>query len=115
MRRLLAATITAATTIALTGCVTMNQQTRECTVTGKESVTVHDSNDRPVNQYRVYTNECGTLTVTDSLLIGRMTSADLYGQLREGTTYRMETGGYRNGFMSMFPNIITATPMEDNQ
>lgn len=95
--------------LTITGCTAMNQQAMTCTVTDKESVTVN-SGDRPHNQYRVYTDECGTLTVGDTIAIGRFDSADLYGKLQPGTTYTMETGGYRVGMFSMFPNIISATP-----
>lgn len=98
--------------LPLTGCTTMNQQTKTCTISSKESVMVRTGENLTGNQYRVYTEECGTLTVQDSLAIARYDSADLYGQLKPDTTYTMEIGGYRVPAMSAFPNIITATPVE---
>lgn len=87
----------------LAGCSSMNQQTQTCTVVGKEAVRSGDG-----NQYRVYTEDCGTLSVEDSISVGRWDSADLYGTIKEGETYEVFTGGYRNGFLSMFPNILEA-------
>lgn len=87
----------------LAGCATMNQQNMVCTIVGKEAVRTGDG-----NQYRVYTEDCGTLSVQDSISVGRWDSADLYGSLKEGETYEVLTGGYRNGFLSMFPNILEA-------
>jgi hypothetical protein len=110
MKRPLILALATAVTLTATGCTAMNQQAMTCTVTAKESVTVN-SGDRPHNQYRVYTNECGTLTIGDTIVVGRFNSADLYGTLQPGTTYAMETGGYRVGVFSMFPNIISATPI----
>lgn len=102
MKKKLAALVVAAS-LFLTGCASMNQQTMTCTVVGKEAVRTGDG-----NQYRVYTEECGTLSVEDSLSVGRWDSADLYGTIKEGETYEVLTGGYRNGFLSMFPNILEA-------
>lgn len=87
----------------LAGCSSMNQQTQICTVAGKESVRTQEG-----HQYRVYTEECGTLSVQDSLAVGRWDSADFYGTIKEGETYEMLIGGYRNGVLSMFPNILEA-------
>lgn len=102
-RRNLIAAVTLGAAVALTvpACSSMNQQDRVCTVTGKESVRAGDG-----NQYRVYTDECQTLVVEDSLTVGRYNSADVYAKIEAGKTYEFRTGGYRNGFFSMFPNII---------
>lgn len=81
----------------------MNQQTRDCTITGKEAVRNGDS-----NQYRIYTKQCGTLKVADAITLGRWDSADLYSTLEPGRTYTT-TGGYRIGIANEFPNIIEAT------
>lgn len=90
-----------------TGCTAMNQRTEVCTVNDKDAVST-GSGDSRRNEYRVYTEQCGTLVVKDSLVIGRFDSADLYGSLKPGSTYEMELGGYRQGALSMFPNIIDA-------
>lgn len=81
----------------------LNETERVCTVTSKESVRVEEG-----NQYRVYTEECGTLQVTDTLLKMRFDSADTYGSLKEGETYQMTTIGFRIPFLSQFPNILEA-------
>lgn len=95
--------------LALTGCSSMNQQQRECTVTGKESIS--SSRDK-THEYRVYTAECGTLKVADTLTQGRWDSSEFYSKLKEGEKYDMLTGGYRNGPLSMFPNILEAERAE---
>ena len=76
-----------------------------CTVTGKDRTQKSGSSS---SEMRVYTSECGTLKIAESLLDARWDSADLYGSLREGTRYEMTTRGVRVPFFSMFPNIITA-------
>jgi hypothetical protein len=101
MKKIIAATALA-TTLALTGCgVKVNEQTMTCTVTGKESITTSEG-----HEYRVHTDECGTLVNSDAW--GKFNSADIQGQLHEDETYIFTTWGYRNGFLSMFPNIIEA-------
>lgn len=96
--------------LALTGCSNMNQQQRECTVTGKESISTSSSSKS--HEYRVYTEECGTLKVADTLTQGRWDSSEFYSKLEEGEKYNMLTGGYRNGPLSMFPNILEAEKVE---
>lgn len=87
--------------LALPGCTVLNKTEQTCTVTDKESVRQKDS-----NQYRVYTS-CGTFVVEDSIAIFRFDSADVYGSLKVNTDYKIKHGGYRVGFLSMFPNIIS--------
>lgn len=72
-----------------------------CTVTGKESVMVEGN-----NQYRVYTEECGTFIVKDTLFSLRFNSADTYSALKEGGSYNLRTQGFRLGITSSFPNIL---------
>lgn len=72
-----------------------------CTVTGKESVMVEGN-----NQYRVYTEECGTFIVKDTLFALRFNSADTYSSLKDGESYQFRTQGFRLGITSTFPNIL---------
>lgn len=72
-----------------------------CTVTGKESVMVEGN-----NQYRVYTEECGTFIVKDTLFAPRFNSADTYSSLKDGESYQFRTQGFRLGITSTFPNIL---------
>lgn len=88
--------------LVLTGCSAMNQRDITCTVIGKESVPNGDSG----NQYRVYTEQCDTLVVEDTISKGRFDSADVYARIEVGKTYLFHVGGYRQGFLSMFPNIL---------
>lgn len=44
---------------------------------------------------------------TDSIVLGKINSADFVPALKEGETYIFETRGYRFPLFSMFPNIIS--------
>lgn len=55
----------------------------------------------------VYT-PAGTYKVDDSWTRGQFRTADLYGMMREGCTYNVTHYGFRNGFLSKFPNIVAA-------
>lgn len=57
--------------------------------------------------YRVYTS-CGVFTVADDPIRGRWNSADTYAGLVKGASYEFHTIGWRNGFLSIFPNILDA-------
>lgn len=79
---------------------------KTCEIVGKESVAKGDNG----HEYRVYTENCGTLSVADNIWKMRFDSADTYGMLTEGETYDLETIGWRVPFLSWTPNIIEATP-----
>lgn len=72
-----------------------------CTVTEKEPVMVEGN-----NQYRVYTEECGTFVIKDTIVGLRFNSADAYGALSLGEAYNFRTQGFRLGITSSFPNIL---------
>lgn len=96
--------VAALAAVALTSCAQMNREQYDgCTVEDKDRAI--DSEGSP--SYRVYT-DCGVFTVADNLLEGQFNSADTYSKLKVGETYDFETIGWRNGFLSMFPNIVTA-------
>lgn len=83
--------------------------TWECTVDSKErTVKVQDGNS--TQQKLVYT-DCGAFEVQDALVLGKFNSADTYASLQEGETYELTTYGWRNGFLSLFPNITEAVPV----
>lgn len=75
-----------------------------CVVTEKDRTKGTDNK----SDARVYTKNCGTFKVADSILEGTWTSADTYASIRVGKTYDFKTRGYRVGFFSMFPNIVRA-------
>lgn len=82
-----------------------NAQTINCVVTGKESVTAREG-DTMNNEYRVYTEDCGTLVVKDTLLHGKFNAADTYSEIDVNAENNFDTVGYRVPFLSKFPNII---------
>ncbi len=71
------------------------------TVDGKESV----SKDKG-HEYRVYTEDA-VYVVSDSLVFWNWRAADRYNKLKQGETYRCLTAGWRIGFFSAFPNLIS--------
>src|SRR5699024_6375362 len=90
--------------LALTGCAPNHFEERvmeSCKVNDKESVKTQDS-----HQYRVYTS-CGTFKIEDSLYLMRIDSADIYGSIEKDKKYDFKIHGTRNGFLSMFPNVIS--------
>jgi hypothetical protein len=79
-------------------------ETHTVKVEGKERIT--ESNGKNVvSFYLVYTDK-GTFKLEDDLFRGNFYSSDVYGKLREDSTYTFKTAGYRIGFMSEYPNII---------
>lgn len=92
---------------AIGGTAAVNLHTNEvtCTVQDKESV-----NKKSDHEYRVYTEECGVLSVGDNLLRWHFDSADVYASLEVGSTYNLTTTGWRVPLLSLMPNIIEATP-----
>ena len=82
------------------------------TTTGTETCTVQ-SKDRAGNSnggsdMRVYTYDCGVLSVADSIFDGRFNSADIYQHLTPEKRYEFATRGFRFPLFSQFPNIISA-------
>ena len=75
-------------------------------VTRCERVTKKDS-----SAYMVFTTE-GTFKVTDSLLLLRWDSSDVYAGIEEGQTYRFSVIGWRVPFLSWYPNIERAEQLK---
>ena len=73
-------------------------------VEDKERIT-QKSGDNIESFYLVYTDK-GTLKLEDDLFRGNFYSSDVYGKLRQDSTYTFKTSGYRIGFASSYPNII---------
>lgn len=48
-----------------------------------------------------------TFENVDSLIKGKFNSSDLYGQLTVGKKYSCKVYGWRNGFLSMYRNLIS--------
>lgn len=73
-----------------------------CVVNDKDRT--KDSNGN--SDMRVYTDNCGTFSVSDSILDGTFSSADTFSKIKVGKTYDFDTRGVRVPVLSMFPNIV---------
>lgn len=73
-----------------------------CTVTDKDRTTKSEGG----SDMRLYTEDCGTLSVSDSLLDGHFSSSDTYASIEPGNTYNFTTRGFRIPILSMFPNVV---------
>jgi len=88
-----------------------SQRTETCTVSGKDWATKVTSGNSS-SEYRVQTEECGVLRISDNPLRLQFNSADRYAEIDEGVAYNFTLIGFRIGFFSMFPNIIAAEKVE---
>lgn len=79
-----------------------DESTLTCHVTDKDRTSTSSGS----SDMRVYTSDCGTLSVGDSLVKGKFRSADTYAKIEPGNDYEFTVYGWRNGFLSMFPTII---------
>ena len=103
MKKIVVGVLTAVL-LASAGCGAVQQDEQAtCKVLDKDRTT----NSEGHSEARVYTS-CGTFKVADSLTRGKFTSADTFGRIQEGHTYKFTYHGWRNGFLSMFPNITEA-------
>jgi hypothetical protein len=78
--------------------------TIEAKVEGKERITQSVGNTIE-SFYLVYTDK-GTFKLEDDMFRGNFYSSDVYGKLKQDSTYKFKTAGYRIGWMSSYPNII---------
>lgn len=87
-----------------------NTQTKVCTIESKDRASSGDKTG--ASSMRLYTQQCGVLSVNDRLFVGYFESADTYASLKEGHTYEMHTIGRRIPLMSTFPNVISAKEVQ---
>ena len=59
------------------------------------------------SKYLIFTKEGEVFEDTDNLFLGKFNSSDIYGQIREGHTYRVRTSGYRMPALSYYRNIVS--------
>lgn len=105
--RVAAVAAIAALALTLPACSSMNQHWHQnCVVDSKERL----MKDGTSSTKRVYTS-CGSFVVNDSIA-GGFNSQDRYNQLKEGRTYDLQVGDFRNGFMGSFPNIIDVNEVQ---
>jgi hypothetical protein len=80
-------------------------ETHTVKVEGKERITKQNGGNAIKSFYVVYTDK-GTFKLEDDMLRGNYYSSDVYGKLKENSTYTFKTSGYRIGWASEYPNII---------
>ena len=66
--------------------------TQACVVVDKDRT----NNSEGGSDQRIYTNECGILTVNDSALFLKFNSSDTYSAINVGEAYEFETVGWRS-------------------
>lgn len=57
------------------------------------------------SKYLIFTDK-GVFENTDSIFYWKWNSSDIYGNLKEGSTYSAHVYGFRFGFLSIYKNII---------
>jgi hypothetical protein len=110
------ALVTAAVLVLVAGIaaavIAYMHSTRDVTVTIDNEQRVCSTSYNPKGgstidcEYLVYSTG-GTFADTDSLLSGKFNSSDVFGELRIGHTYTLRVRGYRLGFLSEYPNILS--------
>ena len=80
------------------------------TITEKERVTT-GSGKSTSSKYLIFTDR-ETFENTDSIFLGKFDSSDVYGRLKVGQKYEATVVGWRIGFLSLYRNIVRATPIE---
>lgn len=61
--------------------------------------------------YRIYTSNCGVLADEDSLFRAKYNSADIWNRIPQQGDIRLQIVGSRWPFLSQFPNVIDAQPV----
>lgn len=93
--------------LSLTGCQNaIKNDPVTCKVIDKDRSTNQDGK----SVFRVYTeggDGCETFGLADNWLAGNFNSSDMYGEIKVDETYIFETVGVRNGFFSLFPEIVS--------
>lgn len=116
MKKLITAGVIAVGAMSLTGCQNLVvNEPAVCTVVDKDRSTTSSKNGSQ-SVYRIYTENCGadneTLGLADNILQGNFNASDMYAKIKVGETYKFETVGVRNGFLSSFREIVRFTKVE---
>lgn len=83
-----------------------NEETVTITVKDKERVVDRGGDEA---RYLIWSEDGETFENVDTIIKGKFNSSDIYGQLERGKTYDCKVHGWRNGFWSMYRNIISCT------
>jgi hypothetical protein len=86
---------------------TYMSSTRDVTAVVVDKNRVCDGTGSSVNCYYLIYTSVGTFKDSDSLVAGKFSSSDLYGQLQLGHAYRLHVRGYRIPVLSEYPNILS--------
>lgn len=62
-------------------------------------------------KYLIYTDK-GVYQNTDALLYWKWDSADVYNNLKVGSTYSFKVAGFRVPFLSWYPNVVEYKEVE---
>lgn len=81
---------------------TMHVETVTCTVESKDRT----AKLKGGSDMRVYTTDCGVLSVADSFLDVDFSSSDRFASIKEGKRYEFTNRGWRVPPLSWFPNVI---------
>jgi hypothetical protein len=81
-----------------------------CVTVERVENVIHGNNN---SKYLVFTEGHGVLENTDSLFHWKFDSSDVHSMLARGGNYDMITYGWRMPVLSMYPNIISATPNDN--
>jgi hypothetical protein len=87
--------------------VTVRDTVTNVVVTDKERVTT-GSGDTASSKYLIFTSN-EVFENTDSLLLFKFNSSDVYGSIQRGQTCTFEVVGWRVPFLSWYRNIAKAT------
>jgi len=79
---------------------------RTFTVTDKQAVATQGG-----HEYLIYT-DAGTFKDTDSMINRKYNSSDVYGAIKVNHKYTCDTTGFRFGYTSDYPNIISCTEVK---
>ena len=79
-------------------------ETHTVKVEGKERIT--EQSGKTIKSFYVVYTDKGTFKLEDDMLRGNYYSSDVYGKIKQDSTYTIKTSGYRIGWASEYPNII---------
>ena len=96
--------------ILIPACVGFyDEKTVTTVINDKERVCDSNTDGAMDCKYLIFT-DAGTFELTDSLIIGRFNSSDVYGRIKPGSEYVITYYGWRQGLFSMYPNIKDLQP-----
>ena len=104
--RMRLAFVIALITIALAFGINVCTYMKKDNVQGAKILDKERIHNQEHSYYLIYTDK-GEFTIEDDLFRGNFKSSTWYGMLRRDSCYSFKTGGYRNGALSMYPNVIS--------